>query len=180
MTTQLPERLRALADEAPAALSAGRPVAVGTRHGIGVACSPRVALAACLVVAVALLGARGPAESACRNRRHHPRRAGADGDPERFFHPSPWLPGTSSPGRLVAMLGTTRDHFPFGSDLGACAVVTRRVRRPTTSSTCPDQLRATTSSCLPTVVMSRTSWRGSLAETQPWVAGRSSAWEFST
>jgi hypothetical protein len=44
--------------------------------------------------------------------------------PQRFFHPSPWLPGTSTPGRLVAMLGTTRDHFPFGSDRGAFVGVT--------------------------------------------------------
>jgi hypothetical protein len=39
--------------------------------------------------------------------------------PDRLFNPSPWLPATSAPGRLVALLSSTRDHFPFGSDRNA-------------------------------------------------------------
>ncbi len=118
MTTQLPERLRALADDAPAALSAGDLWQTGVRrHRRRVLTS--VTLAGCLVLALALVGlgdwqSRRPVPAAPPSTRAAPMAI-----PERFFHPSPWLPGTSSPGRLVAVLGTTRSHFPFGSDLDA-------------------------------------------------------------
>ncbi len=117
MTTQLPERLRALAGEAPAALSAGDLWAAGRRrHRRRVVTS--LTLAGCLVVAAALLGL-GDWQSRRPEPAGPPPNVGPMAIPQRFFYPSPWLPSTSSPGRLVALFGATRDHFPFGSDLDA-------------------------------------------------------------
>jgi hypothetical protein len=39
--------------------------------------------------------------------------------PDRLFNPSPWTPTTRAPGRLVAVMTATRDHFPIGSDPSA-------------------------------------------------------------
>lgn len=123
MTTQLPERLRALAEDAPDALSgpdlwrAGR-----RRHRVRVATA--LTAAACLVLVTALLG-----DGVWRSRQLAPAappatNSGPMAVPDRFFHPSPWLPSTRSPGRLVAVLGTERGRFPFGQDLTAYVGVT--------------------------------------------------------
>src|SRR6478735_1795048 len=117
MTTQLPERLHALADDAPTALSAGDLWRVGTRrHRRRVVTS--LTLAGCLVVAAALLGI-GDWQSRRPEPAGPPPNVGPMAIPQRFFYPSPWLPSTSSPGRLIALFGATRDYFPFGSDLDA-------------------------------------------------------------
>ena len=123
MTTQLPERLRALAGEAPPALSTADLWQTGTRrHRMRLAAA--LGTAACLVLATLWLG-----NGVWRSRQPSPvapptTTTGQMAVPERFFHPSPWLPGTSAPGRLVALLGTTRDHFPFGDEKNAIVGVT--------------------------------------------------------
>lgn len=115
MTTQLPERLRALADDAPAALSAGDLWQAGRRrHRSRLATAALVA--GCLVGAVSVLGVGD-----WHSRRAEPSSPPATNSgplaiPRPLFNPSPWLSATSSPGRLVALLSTTRDHFPLGSD----------------------------------------------------------------
>lgn len=116
--TQLPERLRALAEEAPLALSAEDLWETGRRRHRGRVLTA-LATAAVVVTTVAVAGfgswhAQQPDPTA-----PEPTITGPIAVPSRFFHPSPWLPGTSSPGRLVALLGTERGHFPFGSDLNA-------------------------------------------------------------
>ena len=140
MTTQLPERLRALADEAPGALSAADPWQVGRRRQrTRVATS--LALAGALVLAVVLVGF-GDRQS----RRPDPAappatNAGPMAIPDRFFTPSPWLPSTSQPGP------SGRDVIPRGEPAPVSSVARRTAssawppdRRPTTSSTCLDRL----------------------------------------
>jgi hypothetical protein len=123
MTTQLPERLRALADEAPSALSAADLWQTGNRrHRLRVVAA--LATATCLVLAAALLG-----NGAWRSRQPSPAAppattSGPMSIPQPLFNPSPWIGATRTPGRLVAVLGATRDRFPFGSDRGALVGVT--------------------------------------------------------
>ena len=173
MTTQLPERLRALADDAPTALSAGNLWRVGTRRHRR---------------RVADLADRWPAAwwwprpslglGDWRSRRPRARRAtatngGSMAIPERFFHPSPWLSSdveSRTAGRAVsAPRGTTSRSGRTSMHEVAC----RPVRRPTTSSTCPEWLPTTTSSCRRTAGMSRTSWTDNLVGTRGWVTARS-------
>jgi hypothetical protein len=123
MTTQLPERLRDLAGEAPRALSPTGLWREGRRrHRRQVVTAS--ALAVCLVVGGAVIGI-----GSWRSTRPGPAappvsRTGAISIPDRLFNPSPWLPATRTPGRLVAFLSSTRDHFPFGSDRSALVGVT--------------------------------------------------------
>ncbi len=114
MTTQLPERLRALADEAPEVLYPDEIWNAGTRrHRVRLVTS--LAVAATLVAAAALLGygdwqSRRPDPAA-----PPPTSTGRMAIPDRFFEPSPWLSSTGRPGRLVAIISATRAHFPWGS-----------------------------------------------------------------
>lgn len=121
MTTQLPERLRDLADDAPAALTAGRLWQAGRqRHRRRVAVT--LALAGCLVLSTALLGLGD-----WRSRQPEPAVPPPTGPmavPDRLVNPNPWTPTTRAPGRLVAVFTATRDHFPFGSEQNAVVGVT--------------------------------------------------------
>jgi hypothetical protein len=118
VTTQLPERLRSLADEAPPTLHAqGLWQAGRRRHRRRLVTA--VAVTGCLVAAVAALGvgdwqSRQPEPSAPTPTVNGPMSV-----PDRLYNPSPWTSGTSTPGRLVAFMTSTRDHFPFGSDKNA-------------------------------------------------------------
>jgi hypothetical protein len=118
VTTQLPERLLSLAGDAPEALPAGDLWQAGRRrHRVRVAAA--LATVSCLVLATVLLG-----NGVWRSRQPSPAAPPATSPgqmavPDRFFHPSPWLPSTRAPGRLVALLGSERGHFPVGEDLTA-------------------------------------------------------------
>jgi hypothetical protein len=120
MTTQLPERLRDLADGAPGSLSPTGLWREGRRrHRRNLVTAS--AIAACLVVGGAVTGI-----GSWRSTQPGPSAPPATGPmtiPDRLFNPSPWLPTTRAPGRLVAVLSSTRDHFPFGSDRNALAGV---------------------------------------------------------
>lgn len=113
MTTHLPERLRELADEAPGPLS---PVGLwqeGRRRH-----RSRVVTVACAVAAVvALTGGAwygdwhsGKPDPAAPPATH----SGPMRIPDRFYQPSPWLPSTDKPGRLVAILPDIEQHHVFG------------------------------------------------------------------
>jgi hypothetical protein len=123
VTTQLPERLRELAGDAPPALSARDLWQTGRRrHRLRVAAA--LGTAACLVMVTALLG-----NGAWRSHQPSPAAppattSGPMAIPQPLFNPSPWLSGTSSPGRLVALLGSTRDHLPVDSEKNALVGVT--------------------------------------------------------
>jgi hypothetical protein len=123
VTTQLPERLRELAEDAPSALSARDLWQAGRRrHRVRLAAA--LGTAACLVMVTALVG-----NGAWRGRQPSPAAPSATTSgpvsiPQPLFNPSPWIGATRTPGRLVAVLGATRDHFPFGSDRGALVGVT--------------------------------------------------------
>jgi hypothetical protein len=118
VTTQLPERLRSLAEEAPPTLhDRGLWHAGKRRHRRRLVTA--VAVSGCLVAAVTALGigdweSRQPEPSAPTPTVNGPMSV-----PDRLYNPSPWTSGTSAPGRLVAFLTSTRDHFPFGSDKNA-------------------------------------------------------------
>ncbi len=115
MTTQLPERLRSLADDAPGPLSP-----VGLWHAGRRRHRRRVVTAAAVVGAVVALTA-GAGFGDYRSRRPDPAappatNSGPMAIPDRFYEPSPWLPSTSKPGRLVAVIeGVTQQHVPWGS-----------------------------------------------------------------
>ncbi len=116
MTTQLPERLRALAEEAPESLSGPALWQAGRRrHRMRVVTA--MAVTGGLVLALAALGFGD-----WQSRRPDPAappatQSGPMSIPDRFFTPSPWLPSTSKPGRLVAVIElVTRQHLPSGSD----------------------------------------------------------------
>ena len=118
MTTQLPERLRDLAEEAPDALTAGDLWRSGRRRH-----RRRLVTAGAVVGAVVALTV-GAGYGDWHSTRPEPTappatRSGPMQIPDRLFNPSPWTPATRTPGRLVALLGATRDHFPFGSDRNA-------------------------------------------------------------
>jgi hypothetical protein len=122
VTTHLPERLRELADDAPATLPATGLWQSGRRRH-----RRRVVVGVALVGAVVSLAA-GLGYGDWRSRQPEPvsppvGSSGSMAVPDRLFNPSPWLPTTRAPGRLVAVMSATRDHFPFGSDRNALAGV---------------------------------------------------------
>jgi hypothetical protein len=114
VTTHLTERLRDLADEAPAPLSASGLWREGqSRH------RRRIVTVAAVVGAFVALAA-GTGYGSWHSRQPDPAappatNSGPMAIPDRFFTPSPWLSSTATPGRLVAVLHATRDHFPWGS-----------------------------------------------------------------
>ena len=122
MTTQLPERLRALADEAPGALSGTELWRAGRRrHRTRVATS--LALVGAFALAAVLVGLGD-----WQSRRPDPAappatKSGPMSIPDRFFTPGPWLPSTRTPGRLVAViLGAGQRHVVGGPTTGVVGV----------------------------------------------------------
>ena len=118
MTTHLPERLRDLADEAPRALSADGLWRDGRRRH-----RRRMTTVAVVVGTVVALSA-GVGYGDHRSRQPEPVTPPVNGArpmaiPDPLFNPSPWLPGTRKPGRLVAVFSSTRGRFPFGSERNA-------------------------------------------------------------
>lgn len=115
MTTQLTDRLRDLADEAPGPLTAGDLWQDGRRrHRRRLAGT--LAVVGCLVAATAAVGV-GTWRSVQPGPASPPATAtGPLEIPEQLYNPSPWTPTTRTPGRLVALTSSSRDHFPFGSD----------------------------------------------------------------
>jgi hypothetical protein len=118
MTAQLPERLRDLADSAPGPLSATGLWQEGRRrHRRRLVTGLAVVAAVVALTAVAGYGdwsSRRPEPSAPPATPNGPMTI-----PDHLFNPSPWLPTTRVPGRLVAVMSSTRDRFPFGSDRNA-------------------------------------------------------------
>jgi hypothetical protein len=123
VTTQLPERLRELADDAPPTLHERDLWAEGNRRRRRQTVTS-LAVAGCLVLVSAVVGLGDwasrrpdPAAPPATNR-------GQMAIPDRFFTPSPWLGSTRSPGRLVAVISdVTQQHFPWGSsDWGVVGV----------------------------------------------------------
>jgi hypothetical protein len=115
VTTQLTDRLRDLADEAPAPLAvAGMWQEGRRRHRRSVARA--VAVVGCLVASTAAVGIGGWRSTQPDPSAPPATRSGPMQIPDELFNPSPWTPSTRTPGRLVAVFGATRDHFPFGSD----------------------------------------------------------------
>lgn len=118
MTTQLPERLRDLAEDAPGPLAPGGLWREGRRRHRRRIVSA-VAVAACLLAGTAMVGV-GTWHSSQPGPSSPPATGtGAMQIPDRLYNPSPWTPSTRTPGRLVATFTATRDHFPFGSDRNA-------------------------------------------------------------
>ena len=115
MTTQLTDRLRDLAEEAPGPLAAGPMWRDGRRrHRRRVAGA--VVVIGCLVAATVGVGIGS-------GRRVQPAPAappatgtGTMAIPAQLYNPSPWVSTTRAPGRLVALTSRSRDHFPWGSD----------------------------------------------------------------
>ena len=100
--TDLQTRLRDLADEAPRGLDARALWASGRRrHRVRLVAASGLALAL-----LALVGVTGYGD--WRSRQPDPAAPPATDSgpmliPDRFFEPSPWLPTTSKPGRLVGL-----------------------------------------------------------------------------
>ncbi len=118
MTTQLTDRLRDLAEEAPEPLTAGSLWRDGRRrHRRRVAGA--IAVVGCLVAGTAVVGV-GSWRSVQPDPAAPPAtRTGQLQIPAQLYNPSPWTPTTRTPGRLVALMSQSRDHFPWGSDRNA-------------------------------------------------------------
>jgi hypothetical protein len=113
VTTQLPERLRDLADEAPGPLSASGLWQEGRRRH-----RRRIMTAATVVGAIVAITA-GAGYGDWRSRQPDPAAppatySGPMAIPDRFYEPSPWLPSTSTPGRLVAIMPDVEQHHVIG------------------------------------------------------------------
>jgi hypothetical protein len=118
VTLHLPERLRELADEGPLSLSPDGLWREGRRrHRRRLAAA--VAVVGCLVAGTAALGVGSWRSTQPEPAAPPATEAGPMTIPDQLFNPSPWLPTTRTPGRLVALFSSTRDHFPFGSDRNA-------------------------------------------------------------
>lgn len=118
MTTQLPERLRDLAEEAPGPLTAGDLWREGhRRHRRSIAAT--MSVVGCLVAMAAAVGIGGWRSTQPDTSSPPATDSGPMGVPAQIFNPSPWLPTTRAPGRLVALSSSNREHFPFGSDRSA-------------------------------------------------------------
>jgi hypothetical protein len=122
VTTHLPERLRDLADDAPGPLSPAGLWQTGRRRH-----RRRVVTAVAMVGAVVALTA-GTGYGDHRSRQPDPAappatQAGPMAIPVTFFQPSPWLPSTQRPGRLVAIMpGVEQKHVVGGATLGVVGV----------------------------------------------------------
>lgn len=119
MTTQLSDRLHDLADEAPTTLS-GSDLWRAARRRQAARSLSALAVVGGLVLAMASVGygdwlSRRAAPAA------PPTPSGRMSIPDRFYNPSPWLPTTSSPGRLVAVMPARQNHL-FGSSEGIVGV----------------------------------------------------------
>jgi hypothetical protein len=113
VTTQLPERLRDLADEAPGPLSASGLWQEGRRRH-----RRRIITATAVVGAVVAITA-GAGYGDWRSRQPDPAAppatdSGPMAIPDRFYDPSPWLPSSGSPGRLVAIMDDVPQHHVIG------------------------------------------------------------------
>jgi hypothetical protein len=115
VTTPLPDRLRDLADEAPAPLTAGDLWRDGRRRHRRRVAGVLAALG-CVAALTTSLGVGGWRSTQPDPAAPPPTDSGPMGIPAQVFDPSPWLPSSRAPGRLVALSSSNRDHFPFGSE----------------------------------------------------------------